>query len=96
MTRAISLVLLLVIGLGLVAGSLAWTVDRRRAIETAELVTGGNVDRGEAALFAYGCVGCHSIPGVRLARGKVHLRMRLAEKTKGGNVIDFPKTGTRA
>jgi cytochrome c2 len=71
MSRAISLVLLLVIGLGLVAGSLVWTIDRRRAIETAEAVTGGNVERGEAALFAYGCIGCHSIPGVRLARGKV-------------------------
>ena len=71
MSRAISLVLLLVIGLGLVAGSLVWTIDRRRAIETAEAVTGGNVARGEAALFAYGCIGCHNIPGVRLARGKV-------------------------
>jgi RNA polymerase sigma-70 factor (ECF subfamily) len=32
----------------------------------------------------------------RLSRGKVHLRARLAEKSKGGNVIDFPKSGTRA
>lgn len=31
----------------------------------------------------------------RLSRGKSHLRARLAEKSKGGSVIDFPKTGTR-
>jgi RNA polymerase sigma-70 factor (ECF subfamily) len=31
----------------------------------------------------------------RLSRGKTHLRARLAEKTKSGSVIDFPKTGTR-
>lgn len=31
----------------------------------------------------------------RLSRGKVRLRARLAEKAKGGNVINFPKTGTR-
>ena len=32
----------------------------------------------------------------RLSRGKVHLRARLAEKTRGGNVIDFPKANIRA
>jgi RNA polymerase sigma-70 factor (ECF subfamily) len=32
----------------------------------------------------------------RLSRGKVHLRMRLAEKTKEGTVIDFPKSKLRA
>ena len=32
----------------------------------------------------------------RLSRGKTHLRACLAEKAKGGNVVDFPKTGTRS
>ena len=32
----------------------------------------------------------------RLSRGKVHLRARLAEKAKGGNVIEFPKSSIRA
>ncbi|MBL9188979.1 MAG: RNA polymerase sigma factor [Opitutaceae bacterium] len=31
----------------------------------------------------------------RLSRGKTHLRARLADKAKGGSVIEFPKTGTR-
>lgn len=32
----------------------------------------------------------------RLSRGKVHLRTRLAEKAKGGKVIEFPKTNVRS
>ena len=32
----------------------------------------------------------------RLSRGKAHLRVRLAEKAKGGNVINFPKSSIRA
>jgi RNA polymerase sigma-70 factor (ECF subfamily) len=31
----------------------------------------------------------------RLSRGKVHLRHCLAQKARGGNVIEFPKTSTR-
>lgn len=32
----------------------------------------------------------------RLSRGKAHLRARLAEKTKGGKVIDFPQRNIRS
>jgi RNA polymerase sigma-70 factor (ECF subfamily) len=32
----------------------------------------------------------------RLSRGKIHLRARLAEKARGGKVIDFPKSKFRA
>jgi RNA polymerase sigma-70 factor, ECF subfamily len=32
----------------------------------------------------------------RLSRGKAHLRERLAQKAKGGKVIEFPKTGIRS
>lgn len=32
----------------------------------------------------------------RLSRGKAHLRARLAEKTRGGKVIDFPQTKIRS
>lgn len=31
----------------------------------------------------------------RLSRGKAQLRARLAEKAKGGKIIEFPQTGTR-
>jgi RNA polymerase sigma-70 factor, ECF subfamily len=31
----------------------------------------------------------------RLSRGKTHLRARLAEKARGGNVIDFPQSSVR-
>jgi RNA polymerase sigma-70 factor (ECF subfamily) len=32
----------------------------------------------------------------RLSRGKAHLRARLAEKAKGGKIIEFPQTGVRS
>jgi len=32
----------------------------------------------------------------RLSRGKAHLRLRLAEKVKGGKVIDFPSSSARS
>lgn len=36
-----------------------------------QLVAGGNGDRGAAAFTRYGCTACHTIPGVRAARGTV-------------------------
>lgn len=37
----------------------------------APLVAGGNAERGRIAMRAYGCGTCHTIPGVRGARGLV-------------------------
>jgi cytochrome c2 len=34
-------------------------------------VTGGSVDSGKVAIDRYGCGSCHSIPGIRDARGMV-------------------------
>lgn len=34
-------------------------------------VAGGDPDRGATAIVAYGCGGCHTIPGIRSARGTV-------------------------
>ncbi|MGA8026520.1 MAG: cytochrome C [Bryobacteraceae bacterium] len=36
---------------------------------TAEVMTGGNVDRGAAAIERYGCGSCHIIPGISGAQG---------------------------
>lgn len=38
---------------------------------TSERVPGGNPQRGQHALAAYGCGACHVIPGVPAARGQV-------------------------
>jgi cytochrome c2 len=35
------------------------------------LVPGGDPERGVAAIARYGCAGCHTIPGIRGARGMV-------------------------
>ena len=71
MIRAFLLVLLVAAALGVGAGAIAWNAGRREAVRTAEQLTGGNVENGRKALLVYGCAACHSIPGVRLARGKV-------------------------
>jgi cytochrome c2 len=42
--------------------------DRRMR---AEVITGGNVDRGRQRFTAYGCGGCHSLTGVPGARGQI-------------------------
>jgi cytochrome c len=38
---------------------------------TAQVTTGGDADRGAAAIGRYGCGSCHLIPGVSGAQGKV-------------------------
>lgn len=42
-----------------------------RMTERRQLIAGGDADRGEAAFTRYGCTACHTIPGVRAARGTV-------------------------
>ena len=34
-------------------------------------ITGGNPHKGKAAIDAYGCGSCHTIPGIRTAKGTV-------------------------
>jgi len=57
---AATLLLLLTLGCG-----------RETSVATAAGVTGGDPDRGRAAMAAYGCGACHTIPGVPGARGRV-------------------------
>jgi cytochrome c2 len=45
--------------------------DARRLQLHAEAVTGGDADAGREALARRPCGGCHEIPGVRGAQGKV-------------------------
>jgi cytochrome c2 len=44
---------------------------RASAVEAARGMTGGEPERGRAALRKYGCSSCHTIPGVRGADGLV-------------------------
>ena len=45
-------------------------------------IPGGNPSRAPAAFDRYGCAGCHVIPGMRIARGRVGPRLdRLFEQT---------------
>ena len=39
--------------------------------EEARILTGGDPDRGLAAIGRFGCGSCHTIPGIRTANGTV-------------------------
>ena len=58
----------LLIAAAVVAQHFSEEKDRRTR---AELISGGNVDRGKQRFIAYGCGGCHSLTGVPGARGLV-------------------------
>jgi mono/diheme cytochrome c family protein len=45
--------------------------EARRRSEAAVALTGGDPDKAPAYMTRYGCAGCHTIPGVRGARGRV-------------------------
>ena len=55
------------LGLSLITGACA----DRGAIDDARELTGGEPERGVAAIGRYGCGSCHEIPGVRGATGTV-------------------------
>jgi cytochrome c len=44
---------------------------RHETAVQAHRLTGGDSDRGEAAIGKYGCGACHEIPGIPGARGRV-------------------------
>lgn len=50
------------------AGAWAW-IDRTP--EPVHAIEGGDVERGRDALQSYGCISCHSVPGVRGPGGHV-------------------------
>src|SRR4051794_5051046 len=52
------------------AGAWQWRQDHRAA-EQAMRLTGGDPTRGYGLMRRYGCAGCHEIPGVRGADGRV-------------------------
>ena len=67
--------------------------DRRR-LKVAEAMTGGDAKRAPALIARYGCGGCHTIPAIRGADGKVaapldHLRERVY--IAGGVLLNTPE-----
>jgi cytochrome c len=82
----------LVLALALIgAGLVPWLAKERRQqrAEAAALLTlGGDVARGRRLVKDYGCNGCHTIPGVRDARGLVGPRLdNLIDRTYVAGVV---------
>ena len=64
----VAVALLAAIGAGAVANH---TEAHRRLLARAHALTGGDAERGRTAIAARPCGGCHQIPGVAGAQGKV-------------------------
>lgn len=67
------------------------TVTTPRAPE--QRVAGGVPERGERLIAQYGCGTCHTIPGVRDARGKVgpFLGKVAEQRYIAGNLVNTPE-----
>ena len=62
----------LVILAGIAAGGLANQIEaRQRLAQRVHALTGGDPARGRAAIASRPCGGCHTIPGIAGATGKV-------------------------
>lgn len=57
--------------MGVITTGLVMRGIRRYPPETTWHVHGGDADRGRGAIVAHGCGGCHVIPGIRNATGRV-------------------------
>jgi cytochrome c2 len=64
-----TLALLVLAAAGLYASYMAKSANEMRTRAVA--LTGGDPDRGRELAQRHGCAGCHTIPGVPRARGKV-------------------------
>jgi cytochrome c2 len=65
-----ALVVLALFAAGGIYGAYHYKKSQRQRAAAIEL-TGGNPDLGAALIIQYGCGGCHSIPGVPRAAGRV-------------------------
>ncbi|MBO1077779.1 cytochrome C [Roseomonas sp. 573] len=73
--------------LGTAGASGAAFMQRQQDAELARAITGGEPDRAPALLIRYGCGGCHAIPGVPGADGRVAAPLaKLRERVYVGGV----------
>jgi putative membrane protein len=68
-SRATGIVVFVVFALG--GGIFLVACDRGETYHAAAAMTGGDPEKGSDALASYGCTACHTIPGIREARGLV-------------------------
>jgi cytochrome c2 len=88
----LSLALVLLIGAGIYAGYAIKFTQEAKARAVA--LTMGDPDRGRDLTLRYGCAGCHTIPGVPGAQGKVGPALQgfAARVYIGGVAINSPDT----
>jgi cytochrome c2 len=89
-TDAASRLLLLI----LLAGAMAASACTSSAVvREAETLTGGSVARGKTAIGKYGCVACHTIPGIEGATASVGPPLTQVARRQylGGHLTNTPR-----
>jgi cytochrome c1 len=86
--RLLLLGLVVLVLLGVAGGALGWGVMQQHQDETlARALTGGEPGRAPPLMIRYGCGGCHAIPGVPGADGRVAAPLKgLRERVYVGGV----------
>jgi len=89
--------LALAIATAIVAGAVLYAQYRTKSRIQAEMSTRGSVADGPAAFARYGCGGCHMIPGISGANGKVGPNLAQVAKraTIAGSLSNDPETMVR-
>ena len=82
------------IAAAIVAGAILYAQYRTRTRVQAEMSTRGSVAAAPAAFARYGCGGCHMIPGIWGANGKVgpDLTQVAQRATIAGSLSNDPET----
>ncbi|MBI4446428.1 MAG: c-type cytochrome [Acidobacteria bacterium] len=70
---------------------------REDAAESARRLTGGDPETGKTLINRYGCGSCHTIPGIRMAQGKIGPPLdRMRERAYlAGGLPNTPENLTR-
>jgi len=87
----------LAIATAIVAGAILYAQYRTKTRIQAEMSARGSVADGPAAFALYGCGGCHMIPGISGANGKVGPDLtKVAQRaTLAGSLSNDPETMVR-
>lgn len=86
-----------VIALALMLGNLTWLGLKRHPFDTRKYLIEADINQGRENLTLYGCGGCHVIPGVANATGRVGPKLEEIDKQVyiGGVLANTPENMVR-
>lgn len=94
--RFVAILFALGVAAAFASGFAQYRESTRQARQSAEAMTGGQVEAGKLAVEQHGCGSCHVIPGVAIAAGRVGPSLRGVAKRAfiAGKLQNGPQTLT--